>query len=228
MNSCEMREERLNDYVDGLLTGADRADLDRHMAQCEGCREAVEALSALKGAASALPGSLEPPRDLWPEIRRGLSGSGDSPWWRVTGRRPASSWGWRVGLAAAAVMLVAASVSITLLVVRPRPESTVAHGTAASVPPGPAVLASYRAAENVYLRATGDLMAVLDDRRDELAPETVELLEENLRLIDEAINQMWSALENDPAHSGNRHLFNNLYQKKVTLLRQAVRLPAQS
>lgn len=228
MNSCEMREERLNDYVDDLLTRADRADLDQHMAQCDGCRQAVTALSVLKDAAAVLPRSLAPRRDLWPEIRRGLSGAGAGPWWRLAGRRPASSWGWRVGLAAAAVMLVAASVSITLLLVRPQPGSTVEHGTAASDHPGPVLLASYRAAENEYLRATDDLMAVLDSRRHELAPETVELLEENLRVIDEAISQMWSALENDPAHSGNRHLFNNLYQKKVTLLRQAVRLPARS
>ncbi len=147
MNSCEMREERLNDYVDDLLNRADRADLDRHMTQCDGCREAVAALAALKDAATALPRSVAPRRDLWPEIRRGLSGAGAGPWWRLAGRRPASSWGWRVGLAAAAVMLVAASVSITVLLVRPQAGSTVVHGTAASDHPGPVLLASYRAAE---------------------------------------------------------------------------------
>jgi len=53
-------------------------------------------------------------------------------------------------------------------------------------------------------------------------------VEENLHIIDQAIHEAWAALENDPSQVGNGYLVASLYQKKVALLQQAIRLPAQS
>jgi anti-sigma factor RsiW len=232
MNDCERMDERLHDLVDGELSDAAVREVTAHLETCAACRDAVAALRSLKAEAAALPGSLAPGRDLWPEIERNLEAgrtgllSFVAPR-RASGRRSATiSWGWPAGLAAAAVLLVAATAVITMVLMRGGPGSP--GERAAAAPAEQAVLASFRQAENDYLRATDDLRAVLERRRDDLAPETVALLEENLRVIDAAINQMWTALENDPSQARNRHLFNRLYQQKVMLLQQAVRLPSQS
>ena len=71
-------------------------------------------------------------------------------------------------------------------------------------------------------------MAALDRRRDELSPETIQVVEENLQIINQAIHDAWAALESDPSQVGNGYLVASLYQRKVELLEQAVRLPAES
>lgn len=238
MTNCERMEEQLNDFVDGELTETAARSVAAHIETCAACRDALSALRSLKTAAAALPDSLAPGRDLWPAIegkldagRAGLftfsrrsRGQGQD---HARGRRRATmTWGWPAGLAAAAVVLVAVTASITMMLVRPGPEPP-APG-AGITPAGEAVLASYREAEHDYLRVTDDLRAVLEQRRDELAPETIALLEENMRIVDEAIGQMWTALQNDPSQARHRHLLNRLYQQKVMLLQQAVRLPSQS
>jgi anti-sigma-K factor RskA len=232
MSHCERMDEQLNDLVDGELSAAAARDVTAHLDSCAACRDTVAALRSLQAEAAALPDSLAPGRDLWPEIegkigvgRTGLLSFGARR--RASGRRSAPiSRGWQAGVAAAAVVLVAATASITMVLMRGGSEPP--ERGFATAPAEQAVLASFRQAENDYLRATDDLRAALEQRRGDLAPETVALLEENLRVIDAAINQMWTALENDPGRAGNRHLFNSLYQKKVMLLQQAVRLPSQS
>ncbi len=216
MSNCERMDEQLNDFVDGELSGTGAREVTAHLESCAACRETLGALRSLKENAAALPDRLPPGRNLWPEIEGKL---------RPGRHRAPMAWGWPAGLAAAAVVLVTVTASITMLLMRSGPERPVPR--AATAPAGEAVLASYRAAENEYLRAAEDLRAVLEQRRDDLAPETVALLEENLRVVDQAIRQMWTALENDPGHAGNRRLFKALYRKKVMLLQQAIRLPSQ-
>jgi anti-sigma factor RsiW len=221
-------DEQLNDFVDGLLSETAAQDVTAHLNSCAACSDTVGALRSLKAEAAALPGELQPGRDLWPEIE-GRLGTGRAGLFTFGRRRLGSvAWGWPAGLAAAAVVLVVVTALVTMLLIRSGPERPMPRAATATVTAGEAVLASYRAAENDYLSVTEDLRTVLEQRRDELAPETIALLEENLRVVDEAIRQMWTALESDPGYAGNRHLFNVLYQKKVMLLQQAIHLPSQS
>jgi len=55
------------------------------------------------------------------------------------------------------------------------------------------LLADFRAAESEYVRATEMLARGLEERRDEIAPETLELLDVNLALIDAAIVEVTDA-----------------------------------
>ena len=227
MTTCNGTDTRLNDYVDGLLPEAECGDLARHLEGCPECRESVVALRFLKEQAAALPRSEEPPRDLWPAIEGALPGRRHGLRWLAWGAPRATPRAWPIGLAAAAALLVVASVSITLWMTGTDPVRNDSSGALMRAP-GPALLASYRTAETEYVRATEDLMTVLESRREELSPETVALLEQNLRIIDDAIRLMWTALETDPGYSQNRHLFTTLYQKKITLLQRAIRLPSRS
>jgi hypothetical protein len=66
--NCEKMENRLHDYVDGVLTPAERQEVERHLEACADCRAEMQFLQALRQQVARLPQSLEPPRDLWPEI----------------------------------------------------------------------------------------------------------------------------------------------------------------
>jgi anti-sigma factor RsiW len=53
-------EPTLNDYADDALTGAARADVERHLDECAACRGIVEELRAIARAAKTLT-SIDPP-----------------------------------------------------------------------------------------------------------------------------------------------------------------------
>jgi len=58
----------LQDYIDDALTPAEREVVDAHLQTCQVCRAEHAALTAVMTAVDALPRSIEPPHDLWPEI----------------------------------------------------------------------------------------------------------------------------------------------------------------
>ena len=63
----------LQDYLDGALTPAERQRVEGHLSTCPACQAEHDALASVRVAVGALPRSLEPPRDLWPEIEARLS-----------------------------------------------------------------------------------------------------------------------------------------------------------
>lgn len=111
--------------------------------------------------------------------------------------------------AAAALVLMAASSAATVLVMRQEPGRAVA-----TVP----------ALEAGYIEQAAALSGVLGAGRGRLAPETIETLERNLRIIDEAIAESRAALEADPGDPDLRLLLQASHQQKVALLEQATRL----
>ena len=65
--TCERFEERLADYMEGDLHGADRAAMDAHVAGCAACGALVADLRGIVAGAAALP-PIEPPASVWAGI----------------------------------------------------------------------------------------------------------------------------------------------------------------
>lgn len=113
--------ERLAAYFDGALAGYERAETERHVAQCEDCLARLADMERVRRAAAALS---EPaiPDDLWDRIEGTLAeaplpGAHEqrrrtTPLLGLLPARPAARWG------AAAAVLVAVVIG-TLLLVRP-------------------------------------------------------------------------------------------------------------
>lgn len=110
---------------------------------------------------------------------------------------------------AAALVLMAASSAATVLIMRGD---------------GSDVVSALPAFEADYIEQASALATVLDSERARLAPETVETLERNLRIIDGAIAESRAALEADPGDPDLRLLLRASHQQKVALLEQATRL----
>ena len=72
------------------------------------------------------------------------------------------------------------------------------------------------------------LQVTLRQRRSQLDPETVKVVEDNLKLIDLAVEQAKAALRKDPASGFLNEQLDGALQKKVELLRTVALLPSRT
>ena len=84
------------------------------------------------------------------------------------------------------------------------------------------------AAELALAPEITQLQSMLKQRRNQLDPSTVRIVEDNLALIDAAVKQAREALMRDPASGFLTERLDNALQKKVELLRTVALLPSQS
>jgi len=161
----------------------------------------------MKNRIDALAREIQPERDLWRGIETSITdGKIVRPDFAAESRESTfmtAVVNWRrVGLVAvAAMLLVVFSSGITAYLVR-----TPVAPAGGNLEPGltefeTVAWEGFLAAERSYQSITDDLLTSLEEQRDELAPETIEIVERNLRLIDEAIAEARGALERDPACS---------------------------
>ena len=106
---------------------------------------------------------------------------------------------------------------------------------AAAVRPEPAarlVVNSARAArapaETTYEQEITRLGAIMRERRAQLDPVTIGVIERNLQIIDGAIAQCRSALSRDPASRYLMQSLDSALEDKVELLRTAAMLPSRT
>ncbi|MCB9689956.1 MAG: zf-HC2 domain-containing protein [Alphaproteobacteria bacterium] len=198
--TCEEALEPLHDRLDGPLPPALDEALQEHLAGCEPCRRLAADLDRLRIAAGELPREIEPSRDLWPGIAARIGGR--SAWWQ----RP--QW-----LLAALVLVALGSSALTALALR-APDPAPVDVAGAELPWG-----------DELDHAADELRAAVEARRGELDPETLAVVEENLRIIDAAVAETRAALDADPT---NRRLQRSLAaagEQRIALLRHALTLP---
>jgi predicted anti-sigma-YlaC factor YlaD len=218
--TCRELDDRLDGWVDRTLSEAERQEVESHLAGCPGCREQERRLRQLLAHASALPRSVSPPRDLWPEISRRIERGRAWSWPRIAS--------WQPALALAAVVVVALS-AVVLRQQTPTPANIV-------VIPSPATGSDYRlhpaavemdpglvAMERDYQAAANALLAALQERRDELEPETLASVESNLAVIDAALAEVHAALAKDPASPELSRMLVSTHRKRVDVLRRMVK-----
>ncbi len=208
---------RLSDYLDGELSPAERAELEAHLAACEACAATLEELRAVVTEAGRLP-ELGPERDLWPEIEARLAPRGELVETDVVPIHRRRRVIMTVPqLAAAAIALVLFSASAVWLAVG----AGVDTSTAPTVASATEMPAATQVVFTDFDQAIAALETEYESRRDDLAPETIRVVERNLAIIDQAIAEAREALAGDPS-SGflSTHLANALRQK-LDLLRQA-------
>jgi hypothetical protein len=65
---------------------------------------------------------------------------------------------------------------------------------------------------------------MVERRRDRFDPEVLVVVEENMRILDEAIGQLHLALEEDPGNRRLHFLLATRYQQEVNLVKRVVRV----
>ena len=80
----------------------------------------------------------------------------------------------------------------------------------------------------VYDQEISKLRAIVKERRSQLDPSTIAVLEQSIAVIDSAIAQSRAALAKDPASGFLATQLNHSLEKKVELLRTAALLPSRT
>lgn len=83
------------------------------------------------------------------------------------------------------------------------------------------------AADPVFAGEISKLRKIVRERRSQLDPKTVAVLEQSIAVMDSAIAQSRAALEKDPASGFLATQLNHSLEKKVELLRTAALLPTR-
>ena len=208
--SCDDVRAILDAYLADELETAERRAVTAHLASCAGCRSEVQAWSELLERARALPRSIEPPRDLWPDVDAALDAApvvalGAAPWRPRAGLRP-------VWLVAAALALVVVTAALTTFFLR---ESDTLLARKLKGMPG-------AASPSTETRpASEDLLRSLEEQN--LPPETIAIVQRNLAVIDVAIAELEAALAEDPDNRELARMLVSTHRKRDELIQGAVR-----
>ncbi|HXK11778.1 MAG TPA: zf-HC2 domain-containing protein [Vicinamibacteria bacterium] len=218
--TCQEIDQRLDDFVDGALPAAAAAEVEAHLRTCALCQERERRLRQVIAHAAALPRSVSPPRDLWPEIARRVA--------------PGRSWSWfpgrvrPVALAAAATVVVGLAAALwhgpaparvrTVEIPAASPRTALVSAT---TPVSDPVLAE---AEKDYEAAANALLEALQQRRARLRPETFDAVVANLEVIDRALAEVRQALVKDPQNPELTRMLVSTHRKKVDVLTRVVKL----
>lgn len=166
----------------------------------------IEHEDRLTADAARLSRSISPSRDLWPEIEAAIAAP------RERRGRP---W---LAQAAAVIALVAASSLITYTLTVEEPDvSPVATNTGLRLAPA-SFGGDYQLGADYQLARVG-LRARLEEELERLSPEARAEIEENLAIIQGAIEEINAALEKEPDNVLLQELLLNTYRDELMMMR---------
>lgn len=236
---CTTFEASLADFLDGGLDERTYAACEQHRAGCAACHALVADLDAIVTSAQSLPMPM-PSHDLWSGIEARLE-TPVLPLDAARDRRVAAlppTMVWR-RLAVAAVALVTVSAGVTWTLARSDSAAVVANGTPANVTPVERVAAPDAATSATLAASTTSPIVALDTLYGQeiaklhlaadaslglLDSTTIEVVQRNLDIIDNAIRESRAALAADPNSGFLLDQLDRAYERKVDLLRRLVLL----
>jgi hypothetical protein len=242
--TCEHVDSVLSAWFEGDLGDEERRAVDTHLRECLRCASLVRDIQNIRLDAAKLP-ELAPSRDLW----EGIAARIEAPVIELKPlprQAPAPARrNWQ--LAAAAVVLMAVSSGLTLLLTRDGGQETgeaaVANAVTSDstlVPPPGVVMPRPRpssgsstvlimnepsAPEITYDQEITRLRVILDQRRGDLDTATIAAVEKSLKAIDLAITDARRALAGDASSAFLNEQLNRSLEKKLSVLRRVALLP---
>lgn len=221
--------DRLSEYLDGELAVDERQTLEAHLVACEPCTRTLDELRRVVARAQTLTQHL-PPSALWEGVARRI-GADPPRMVRAVARQPRRVSLTVLQLVAASLFIAALAGGIVWRIRVPPRAATDAVGQvapAATTPEAAPDIEPVSLADAQYDAAVADLQRALDKGRDRLDAATTGIVEQNLKIIDQAIEQARRALLADPANTYlSGHLVETL-RKKLNLLRRAAALTTET
>jgi Putative zinc-finger len=221
--SCT-RSNNIQELVDGTLGPIRVAELRQHLDQCPSCRALADDLQRLRDAAASME-PLEAPDHVWMQIAGRLRQEG-----RVLDRTvpaPASRmphvW---LGIAAALVVAVGASIWFVIAPGTRAPENAVVTppGNAAATDAVQSGVDDLRKAEQLLQSGVAKLREGLGSDEQGLPSAVATTLDDNLRILDQAILESSSAWQEQPQNMAARNSLFDALQRKISLLQDTIAL----
>src|SRR5262249_24686458 len=167
-----------------------------------------------------LPQSIEPPRDLWPEIESQLTGipaAGSAADGTMPGHRRAARMRWLA--AAAMVACIATGVWIGRSLLPGSSPGTPASVTRTSIPGfAPTAVDAAYLSDPRYQKQRAALVRALQARLAALPPPERDKVTDSLKAIEKAKADLEQALGRDPSNALLQELLVNTYQDEMRVL----------
>jgi len=206
--TCERVQQLLDDFVDGLLPERDRSRLEAHLTGCDSCRRDLAALQAMLDDAAALPTEIDPSKDLWSAVKSQIGEERSVPSRLSFFNRP------KYVLAAAALFVLVTAGSLLL----PRMIERGMGSIEWMMTEWQIGQITTAAMERQYLGAIEELSYAVAERRAAVPESALDMIDQNLRVLDDAIEESRNALWNNPSDRELQSILSTVYQQKVELL----------
>ena len=228
----------LNDYADDSLAAFERAAVEQHLAGCAACRQTVEDLREILGAAKEME-LREPPVRAWSRLERAIKLEREHATPGARGARPRAAAGpanaghytMYTWLAAAAAIVIATAAGLRYVPARPAdaPIAAPQGATAATTGTGTgeavqSIETELRQAETHYENAIKGLETIANAEQSDLDPRTAATLQKNLAVIDQAISESRAAVRAQPASEPAQQSLIEGFKTKIGLLQNTVAL----
>lgn len=223
--------DRLSEYLDGDLPTTERAALEAHLRECVNCQGTLQQLRAVVVTAQQMI-DRSPATDLWPGIASRIAPTPIKAIGDVAPPLAVRRFAFSISqLAAASIALMLVSGG-TIYLATHHADPQVAAGPAPRTTPSAAAITTDQAvnrplvavkspAAESYDVAINELTTILKTDRAKLDTATVRVLETNLKTIDNAINEVRTALARDPGNLYLNRYLDESMQRKIQLLRRA-------
>jgi hypothetical protein len=218
-------DAQIDDYIDGALSREEIIAFDAHLPACEQCAAVVADLRAIRATARVLERHAVPPQ-VWNRIAAGLAA--EPP--RRAHAFSLAGRGWQLAIAASIMLVLGAGAWVASRQMTP-PAATVAVApTAAEAQEETnaelleSVETRLQLAEQNYAATINGLDAIRKAEAGALDPETAEVLQVNLTVIDDAIGESRAALQSEPSNSIAQESLFDALQSKVSLLQDTIAL----
>ena len=223
---CRHYNEAIQELVEGTLGPVRRAELQTHLDTCDTCRALAADLQKIRDAGAALP-PIRPPDRVWERVARQLQQEGRMK------AAPAARTSHTALLAIAAALVIAIGGGLFILRnLEPAPGTPPPSVQSAGTPAGNAVSEDavqsiaddLTIADQHFQSAIEKLEAAVKNNDGSIAPELAAVLEKNIPVIDQAIAESRSALQNEPQSAIARDSLFEALRKKVNLLQDTIAL----
>lgn len=219
---CNQYKEAIQDLADGTLGPVRRAELQTHLDHCDACRALGADLRKIRNAAASLDRPAPPDR-VWLQIAGRLRQEGRVVEMEGPQRRRVAL----LALAAALVLMVGGSLWLLMPM---RQAASVASGPtdpAGNAGRGDAVQSiadDLKVAETHYQSAIVKLEQAAKADDGTIDAQTAKVLRTNLQVIDEAIAESRTALQQQPQSQPARDSLFEALRRKVSLLQDTIAL----
>jgi hypothetical protein len=233
---CKRYRDAIQELADGTIGPVRKAELQTHLDQCDDCRALAADMRKIRDAAATLDRPVPSDR-VWRGIAAQLQKEG-----RVTAAAPRRRHTALLALAAALVLAVGGALYVLMPLRGTNPAPVAENGnaagtsteTAAATDPArgnaggtdavQSIADDLKIAEQHYQSAITKLEQVTKANDGTIDPQTAAVIQNNLKVINNAIADSREALKSDPQNRVAQDSLFDALRQKVTLLQDTIAL----
>ncbi|HWC78117.1 MAG TPA: zf-HC2 domain-containing protein [Blastocatellia bacterium] len=217
---CNQCQELVSDYIDGVLELGEQLQVERHLADCEGCRAVRDDLLQIVHFSRQLP--LQTPSGaVWARISSEVATQQPPSIWSRLGQRLSAIKSAQLNLsfpqlaASMAILVLAASVGIALLRnSRPMDNLTPGEFSIASQDRSPL---SHQDMAQMEERIK-ELTLTVEERKQNWDPDLRAAFQRNMIYIEQCLAECRHELAGNPGDGLSQELMLGAYREKVRVL----------